>query len=563
MVIVWLALLGATLVVGILVALVYATARGRNPELRAMAIWAGKLWVLNLGLELAILYFAEPALTGPYLGGQWLLAPLFLSGVLAFFDASFIQVRRALDSFTERVNRGSVVNGGPMPLSKAAGDNAQPLGSSDPMALSGQRSGQSSSPPTGWMAGAIAAALVIVFAVIGNAAITVATTWFNANAQALAKIPHIVTEAQGAPLPSTDMSHIVVVSHGAAAYLGQQALSAGPSLVSKYHTNLQEYSLEIVDGHLYWIAPLISNNVWASLAQWESPGFVAVDAENPADPPKLHLGLHLRYLPDALFNQDLVRHVYLSGYIGDNLSEPIFEVDDRWRPYYTLSQMAPTRGFTGDIVTSVLVVDPQSGEIQRFSPGQAPYWVDRIIPATAVIEYLDWWGAYSSASWFNPSGDRAQMPSDTNPNHLQLSFAKSGSPDWLVPMVSSSGKHAETGIVLFNARSGNGYFYPISGLGTSATAQAIFSGSPGNTHAYQVSNVQLYDIYGQPTWVATFYQPDPFGEIIHEVGLVDARRLNPANVIMAPDKSRALADYAAWLKSNNLLSATTVIPGTS
>ncbi len=88
MVIVWLALFGATIVTGLLVALLYATARGDRPKPDPVARWAAKLWVFNVVLELAILYFAEPALTGPYWGGQYLFVPLLLSGALAFFGLS-------------------------------------------------------------------------------------------------------------------------------------------------------------------------------------------------------------------------------------------------------------------------------------------------------------------------------------------------------------------------------------------------------------------------------------------------------------------------------------------
>src|SRR5215467_11386051 len=108
MIIIWLALGGATLVVGLLVALVYVTARGHAPDFGTLIRWAGKLWVINLVLELAILYFAEPALTGPYWGGQWLFLPLLLTGGLAFFGGSPTQVRLALDSLIERVNHSSL-----------------------------------------------------------------------------------------------------------------------------------------------------------------------------------------------------------------------------------------------------------------------------------------------------------------------------------------------------------------------------------------------------------------------------------------------------------------------
>ena len=57
-----------------------------------------------------------------------------------------------------------------------------------------------------------------------------------------------------------------------------------------------------------------------------------VDAEDPNTPPQLKTGYHLRYLPDAILNQDLIRHVYLSGYTNGDLADPTLEVNDAARP---------------------------------------------------------------------------------------------------------------------------------------------------------------------------------------------------------------------------------------
>jgi hypothetical protein len=548
MVIVWLALGGATLVVGLLVALMYVTARGvSTPDSSAVIRWAVKLWVFNLILELAILYFAEPVLTGPYWGGQWLFLPLLLTGTLAFFGSSLTQVRSALDSFTERVN-------GTYPLGTITGTPRARVVKE----ATASRGGLGPAPVgTGSLAGAIAVGLVIGLALFANGAITIATTWFNPNTQQLAAIPHIIVEPASASLPPTDVNHIVLVSHGVAAYLGQQVLAAShQNLGSLYHTDLQDYTLQSVAGHLYWVAPLVYNNVWANLGNWESPGFVAVDAEDPNVPPTLHTGLHMRYLPGALFNQDLLRHVYLSGYTNANLADPTLEVNDSWKPYYTISLMAPTRGFTGDVVRRVLLVDPQTGSIQNFAPDQVPSWVDRVIPASTVLEYLQWWGEYAHAPWFNPSGANQQVPAVGGSGQPQLLYDKVGQQDepvWLVPMTSNAGTdNASTGIVLFDTRDNTGRLYPISGIGVTANVESTLASNPANIRGYQVSNIQLYEIYGEPTWVATFYQPNPYGEIFQAVGIVDARHLSGSNVIMAPNKEQALAEYAQWLSDNDI-----------
>src|SRR5262249_5159474 len=76
--------------------------------------------------------------------------------------------------------------------------------------------------------------------------------------------------------------------------------------------------------------------------------------------------------------------------------------------------------------------------------------------------------------------------------------------------------------------------------------------NPQNIRDYGVGSLQLYQIYGEPTWVATFVRDTDLGQTFQAVGIVDAKRLTPANVIMAPTKSEALAQYAQFLAANNV-----------
>ena len=540
MIIFWLAVLGALIVTGILVALAYLTARGKPLDVRAVAFWALRLFVFNFVLELLILYLAMPALTGPYWGGQWLLWPLLLTGLLALFGGSLLQARTAINSFSRQVNEGNI-----FVLGRPRGSRG-PFVDSTPPARTG-------APRTSGTAGAIAIALVFIVAIAVNGIITVSTTWFDPNAKALAAIPKIVTEPASATLPPTDVNHMVLVSRGVASYLGQQVLSGGQNLGSIYHTDRTEYTLQSVKGHLYWIAPLVYNNVWANLGNQTSPGYVVVDAEDPNATPALKIGMHLRYLPDAILNQDLLRHVYLSGYTNGELADPTLEVDDNWHPYFTISLMQPTRGFTGEMVKRVLLVDPQTGVIQNLALNQVPSWVDRVIPADTVVQYLDWWGQYAHAPWFNPSGQGQQSPALSSAGQPELLYNTVDKPVWLVPMTSSSSHDSSsTGVMLFDTHDNTARFYPISGLGVTTNAETTFAQNPQNIRSFTVSNVQLYQIYGEPTWVCTFVQENDFGESFQAVGMVDARHLNGADVIMQPSKTAALAAYAQWLADHNV-----------
>src|SRR5579859_6317148 len=103
MIIVWLAVIGATVVTALLTALSWALGRARWPAWRVVGLWAAGLWAINFVLDLLILYFEMPALTGPYGGWQWLLWPLTLSAVYVIFGGSLAQARRSFETLNERM----------------------------------------------------------------------------------------------------------------------------------------------------------------------------------------------------------------------------------------------------------------------------------------------------------------------------------------------------------------------------------------------------------------------------------------------------------------------------
>jgi len=521
MVIFLLALIGTVIVMAILTIGRVGFGRREKFNGRKFGTWFAWFFVINYLICLAILYFSEPALTGPFGGWQWLLWPLVICSIANLFAFA----RPALNVLE------------------------------DASAVSQGRSRTARSSPTQIPAnasrGAIAAGIfgLVVAAVIGivvSGLIVVFTTWFDSNAKALAAIPNVKIEASPL-LPPTDPNHIVLVSQSVASYKGQQVLgSNGQNLGSTYNLDPASYTLQSINHHLYYVAPLSYNGIFANFASSTTPGFVVVDAENPQTIPTLHTGTgdSIAYLPGAIFNQDLLRHVYLSGYTYGKLVDPTLELDDNFHPYWTISLMQPSRGYTGDQLSQVLIVDAHTGDIKTYVPQSVPTWVDRVMPAGTVTQYLSWWGLYHSAPWFNPSGAGQQTPA----SDPQLLYNNADQPVWLIPMTSSSASdQSSTGVFLFDTHKNQASFYPLNGLGIGNNVNNTIQSTRANIRNYTVDSVQLYQIYNTPTWVAIFAQSSPSGDIYQAVGLVDARNLNGSNVQFEPTLSQALVDYQQWL----------------
>src|SRR6266446_5233381 len=520
MISVLLAFIGALIVMAILSIGRFAFGRREAFVARKFIRWFIGYFIFNFIVCFLIVYGTEPALTGPFGGWQWLLWPLVLSSIGNLF--SF--VRPALGTLGE--------------LSAAS--------------QGGRSSGNRVSLPVNASRGAIAAgifglAVAVFIGIVVAGLIVVFTTWFDSNAKALAAIPHVIVEKPTTPLIPTDPNHIVLVSPSIASFKGQQVLgSNGQNLGSSYNLDPNSYTLQSINHHLYYVAPLSYNNIFINLSNSFTPGFVVVDAENPQAVPALHTGGNdtIAYLPGALLNQDLIRHVYLSGYTYGRLVDPTLELDDSFHPYWTISLMQPTRGYTGDMLSEVLIVDAHTGEIRDYKPQNVPAWVDRVMPAATVSQYLSWWGLYHAAPWFDPSGMGQQSPA----SGPELLYNTVDQPVWLVPMTSSSANdNSSTGVFLFDTHKNQGVFYPLAGLGIGSNVSDTIRSTRANIRGYTVSSIQLYQIYNTPTWVAIFVQSTSSGDIFQDVGLVDARNLSGGNVQFEPTLAAALQDYQQWL----------------
>ncbi|GLV57286.1 hypothetical protein KDH_41220 [Dictyobacter sp. S3.2.2.5] len=520
MIILLLALIGTLIVMACLTIGRLGFGRKEPFEARSFVRWFTGFTIFNYVFCLVILYFSEPAFTGPFWGWQWVLWPLLISSIINLFAIAG-GARGALE-MSLSASQGQVYT----PKADAAKVSRRSIA-----------------------AGVFGLIVVAVFGIAATLLINIFTTWFDGNAKALAAIPHVTM--QSAPnLPPTDASHIVLVSQSIASYKGQQILgSTGQNLGSAYQLSPDSYTLQSINHHLYYVAPLSYNNLFVNLSNPFTPGFVMVDAEDPQQPSQLHTESQatIRYLPGALLNQDLLRHVYLSGYTYGRLVDPTLELDDSLHPYWTISLMQPSRGYTGDVLSKVLLVDAHTGDIKEYSPQNVPAWVDRVMPEETVSQYLSWWGLYHAAPWFNPSGLGQQSPSSSP----ELLYNNVDQPVWLIPMTSASmNDNSSTGVFLFDTHKNQANFYSKSaGLGIGDNVTKTFQSTRANIRGYNVASVQLYQIYNTPTWVAIYVQNTASGDIFQAVGLVDARELNGNNVQFDPDLNSGLRDYQQWLTS--------------
>ena len=92
----------------------------------------------------------------------------------------------------------------------------------------------------------------------------------------------------------------------------------------------------------------------------------------------------LKYMPSGIFNYDLDRHIRFK-YPTAIYESKKFEVDDQGNPYWVVPVLDKQVGiFSGQNPSGVILVNPITGEMNRYKLGEEPSWVQRCVDERTV-----------------------------------------------------------------------------------------------------------------------------------------------------------------------------------
>lgn len=306
----------------------------------------------------------------------------------------------------------------------------------------------------------------------------------------------------------TDMQHHItplninkvrVVDEELAHLLGEKILGSDPALGSK--TELGDFTVQKVDGELYWVAPLLHSGFFKWLNNREgTQGYVMVSATNERDV-KLVEGykgqkMRIKYQPGAYFFSEIERYLYFNGYAATGLADYNFEIDDEGYPYWVVTKYEKTIGFSGNNTTGVLVIDAQTGAIADYGLNDIPAWVDRIQPQAFVEEQMNDWGEYVHGFWNFSNENKLQITEG-----MTLVYGSNDRSYWYTGLTSVGADESAVGFVLVDTKTKQATYYNQAG----ATEYAAQQSAQGKVQekGYHASLPVPYTINGIPTYVMT------------------------------------------------------------
>jgi hypothetical protein len=380
---------------------------------------------------------------------------------------------------------------------------------------------------------------LVALAVVGAfAGILVVAPFVDASG--LRDIAQVTTSSQLPP--SADIAHVRVVPEESAVFAGNKVVG---QLGAYYRVG--DFNVQVANGSLVWVAPLEFQGLVQWLSRQTSPGIIVVSAENPDAQPELRVRAPMRYIPSALLNDNLYRHVYMT-YGTEQILETTLQIDDAGNPQYLCTLGRPTIGWSGTIVTGVAIVDPATGDMHRVARADfasLPAWVSRVYPDALALAYNEWFGEFVHGLW-NYLLVKRDVHVPARDEVFGLLAGKRFV--WFVDHTSPASDQSMTGFTYMDTVTGAITYYTSSGgeFNSRGAEDAVSSNPVVRQGKLFPTQPLLYNAYGQNTWVVPLVAET--GKY-QTVALVQAKN---GHVVVGSSsnpspQADAFAQYAAFL----------------
>lgn len=336
-------------------------------------------------------------------------------------------------------------------------------------------------------------AVAIVFAII---VIPVFTTWSFFTADTRRTLLEVTEETTFDPSKMLfDQSQARYVDEFLATRRMNELCGEHTGLCSQ--TDFGRPRIQNQNGKMYWVAPLQHEGFTKWWTNKTVPGYAMVSVTDYSDA-KLVLKHNQSIGLDGFqFGDYLPRFLYENGFANASFADYTYELDDTGTPHWVVSKIARKAGFGGEVVASVVIVNPVTRELKEYSVADAPKWVERIQPEKLIEDRISDWGAFPHGWWESFSGRDvlAVTPGSA------LVYTVDGRAVWYTGIQSSGGNaEATMGFMLTDSRTGKAVFYKRAGI-TENAAQRALEGMVQD-QKWTASPPVPYMVFGVPTFIS-------------------------------------------------------------
>lgn len=251
------------------------------------------------------------------------------------------------------------------------------------------------------------------------------------------------------------------------------------------------------------------------------------------------------------FGRNLYRHLRFKypTYIFDDIS---FELDEEGIPYWVCSVNKYNIGlFGGRTIGRVVLCNAITGECTDYSVENTPNWVDRVYPASMLVNLYDYYGTLKHG-FLNSILSQKDCLSTTNGyNYLAINDDV-----WVYTGVTSiTSDQSNVGFVLMNQRTMETKYYEVEG----AIEDSAMSSAEGKVQnlGYVSTFPLLLNINGQPTYFVSLKDASGLVKKYAMVNVQNYQIVATGDTVVETEKN-----YTSLMKTNNITEEPETDPST-
>ena len=290
------------------------------------------------------------------------------------------------------------------------------------------------------------------------------------------------------------VTNIALMDTASAQIIGNRQMGSLSTLVSQFETS--DYSTITLNERPMKVSALQYAGFFRYLRNADAgvPGYIQVD---PVTQKATYVELSegMKYVPSAAFGYDLKRHVH-SQYPDAILGSYFFELDEEGTPWYICPYYEYRAGLFGlKDVGGAILVNPVTGEMERYALSDVPAWVDRVYDGDLLCEQYDNYGRLRNGlmnSLFAKVGC-VVTTEDYGYKALEGDI-------WVFTGVTSvASDESNIGFVLMNSRTGEIRYYDVYGA-EEFSAMSAAEGQVQNLR-YTAAFPSVVNVGGEPVYI--------------------------------------------------------------
>ena len=259
----------------------------------------------------------------------------------------------------------------------------------------------------------------------------------------------------------------------------------------------------------------------------------------------------MRYVPSAYIFEDATRYIWMK-YPTVMFGNVHFEIDEQGNPYYIASTYKKTIGlFNGTTVDGCIILNPVTGDIERYSLADVPKWVDIVFDGNLLCTQFNWNGKLQNGylnSLIGKKGCKQVTTYYTGDNEedddapsCDYGYVAKDGDIWIYTGVTSlNGDSSNIGFLLANERTGESHYFNIAG----ADEKSAMAAAEGEVQekGYQASFPSLINVNGNSTYIMVLKDA---GGLVKQYAAVNVEQYNI--VTTAPTQKECISKYKALL----------------